>query len=224
MKQYNKNPRKINTESFSKLKRWLVEFGDLGCIVHDSETDEIICGNQRFEIFNIKNHDVVIEKEYAKPTNQGTVAEGYVIYAGERFKYRKVLWNDEQRELACVIANKAGGVFDFEILLGEFEFIDFGEIGFEESEFIDFKKFEEFNNNDNNVKSNTSTKQKTETEDSDESSDKNDVDDFKPDMVNIPVVINFSKDEYKEIELIKKKLSIKCDKKFIFELIKRTGV
>lgn len=120
MKHYHKNPRQITEKQFKQLQEWLEEFGDLSGIVHNIRTDEIIGGNQRAEAMHFMNGTKpTIERTYKKPTRTGTVKEGYFTYKGERINYRQVKWNDEKAERANMIANKAGGEFDFDIMANE---------------------------------------------------------------------------------------------------------
>lgn len=135
-KEYFKNPQKINAKQTSDLAIWMQELGDLGCVVHDLNSNEIISGNQRSKIVDLNSCEIEIVKEYEKPTAQGTVKQGYIIYEGERFGYRAVRWTPEKCEKANIIANKAGGEWDMKILGSEFDkttLIDFG---------FDFKDFD----------------------------------------------------------------------------------
>jgi len=56
--------------------------------------------------------EVVIEQKYKKPTKTGTVAEGYILLNGERFKYREVSWDAVKEKAANIAANKLAGEFD----------------------------------------------------------------------------------------------------------------
>lgn len=136
MKHYHKNPRQITEKQFSQLKEWLEEYGDLSGIVHNVKTDELIGGNQRAEAMYFIGNGAkpVITQRYKKPTKQGTIAQGYFEYKGERFNYRQVQWSAKKAEAANIIANKAGGSFDFDILANEFEVGDLLNWGFSEKE------------------------------------------------------------------------------------------
>jgi len=134
MKKYHKNPRILNEKQAALLKKTLIELGDLSGIVHDVNSDEIIGGNQRSDIFDINKCKIEIVKKYPKPTKTGTIAEGYVLWNDERYTYRKVKWTPKQCEKANVIANHAGGTWDFEILSQKFETSDLIDWGFEEWE------------------------------------------------------------------------------------------
>ena len=134
MNLYHKNPRQITERQYTDLQRWLGELGDLSGIVHDLNTDEVIGGNQRSRVFDINNCEIVVEHEQ-EPDKQGTVGLGYVIWQGHRYGYRQVRWTEKQCEQANIVANKAGGKFDFDLLANEFELDELLEWGFNESDF-----------------------------------------------------------------------------------------
>jgi hypothetical protein len=92
------------------LKRQLAEFGDLSGFVHNVRTGELVCGHQRMK--NIGEHEVHVEKSYEKPTATGTVAEGWIEYAGERFAFRQVDWPDEKARKAMLAANNVAGSWE----------------------------------------------------------------------------------------------------------------
>ena len=116
MKHYHKNPRQITAAQFERLQETLAELGDLSGIVHDLNSDEIIGGNQRLEALGIMNATPEIVERYDPPTETGTVALGYYIVNGERFSYRAVRWTPEQCEKANIVANLAGGDWNWDAL------------------------------------------------------------------------------------------------------------
>ena len=118
MKFYHKNPRQITNRQFDDLRSWLQELGDLSGIVHDLNSDEIVGGNQRARVFDVNQCEVVLTEGPHEPDGQGTVALGYVVWQDKRYGYRQVRWTPEQCEQANIIANKAGGSWDFEALKG----------------------------------------------------------------------------------------------------------
>lgn len=138
MKEYHKNPRKITAKQLEQLKANIKELGDLSGIVHDLNTDEIISGNQRSKIIDINNCEIEIIEKKKKPDQQGTVAVGYVIWQGQRLNYRQVRWTEQQREKACITANKLGGEFDYDILESQFDTNDLFGWGFKEEDFGSF--------------------------------------------------------------------------------------
>jgi len=136
MNKYHKNPRTLTKKQFELLKRDLQELGDLSGVVHDINSDEIISGNQRSEIFDVNSCRIEIIKEYKEPTKTGTVAEGFIYYKDERFSYRKVDWTPEQCEKANIVANKAGGSWDMDTLANMFDFDNLMDWGFSDKELI----------------------------------------------------------------------------------------
>lgn len=137
MKEYHKNPRKISKEELKQLEENIKELGDLSGIIHDVNTDEIIGGNQRSKVIDINNCQIEIIKEFEKPDAQGTLAIGYVIWQGTKLNYRKVDWDEKQREKANITANKLGGNFDL-ALLKNFQLKDLTNWGFDKSELYNF--------------------------------------------------------------------------------------
>jgi len=105
------NPRIISDEKLKLLKKALEEFGDLGGFVFNRKSKLLVGGHQRAKVFS-KDTKVFIEKKYVKPTRTGTIAEGYVIYKGERFKYREVIWDELKEKAANIAANKGAGEWD----------------------------------------------------------------------------------------------------------------
>lgn len=119
MKHYQYNPRQISKKEIAQLKKDLEELGDLGGVVHDLTTDEIIGGNQRSEaIEEIISGKLkpLITKEYKPKNKQGTVKVGFFEWRGEQFKYRAVRWDDKTRRRANIRANKAGGDWNWDLL------------------------------------------------------------------------------------------------------------
>ncbi len=117
------------------LRRWTREFGDLSGIVYDLNSQEIISGNQRGRVWDIANCEIVYTSQAEEPDEQGTVGIGYVIWEGSHYNYREVRWTPEQCEQANIIANRAGGSWDFDILGNQFEQADLLDWGFEPFEF-----------------------------------------------------------------------------------------
>jgi hypothetical protein len=150
LKQYHKNPRQITEKQYADLGKHLAALGDLSGIVHDLNTDEIIGGNQRSRVFNINACKIELTEGPHDPDEQGTVAHGFVIWQGKRFAYRQVRWTEKQCEQANIVANKAGGNWNFDLLANEFEFDELVEWGFDPIElgvidepFPEFKEYDE---------------------------------------------------------------------------------
>lgn len=129
---YKTNPRKISGKQMDELEKHLRQLGDLSGIVHDLNSGQIVGGNQRSKVFDIKNCKIVIEHTNDKPDEQGTVALGYVIWEGKRYNYRQVRWTKEQCDQANIIANKAGGTWDWDVLSQEFDSDMLRELGFDD--------------------------------------------------------------------------------------------
>jgi len=134
MKKYHKNPRTMTSRQDVDLRRWLRELGDLSGIVHDQNSDEIISGNQRARIMDINDCEITIIEDYDKADAQGTLAIGYVVWDGAKYNYRLVDWTPEQCEKANIIANKAGGDWDFDRLANEFDISDLLDWGWDVEE------------------------------------------------------------------------------------------
>jgi hypothetical protein len=136
MKLYHKNPRQITEKQYRDLSKWLQELGDLSGVVHDLNSDEIISGNQRCRVFDVNECEIEIIEERDGPDEQGTVAIGFVIWEGKKYNYRQVRWSKRQCEQANIVANQAGGAFDFDVLANQFEFSDLISWGFEQWELL----------------------------------------------------------------------------------------
>ena len=134
MKQYSKNPRKISEQQLQELESFLRELGDLSGIVHDLNSNQIIGGNQRSKVFDIDDCEIVVEHRMKRPDSQGTVALGYVIWEKKRYSYRQVRWTPKQCEKANIVANKAGGDWDEQLLAEFFKDSDLLKWGFTDDE------------------------------------------------------------------------------------------
>jgi len=135
LKHYRKNPRKITDQKFEQLGESLEHYGDLGGIVVNVSSGEVIGGNQRTRFFKEHESEVTIEKvSLASKDVQGTVAIGYIVYKGNRYNYREVEWDEATEMRANIIANKVTGFFDNEVLLSDFSEELLLETGFESFE------------------------------------------------------------------------------------------
>lgn len=115
-KEYHKNPRHITEDRKKELEQNMIELGDISGITHDLNTDEIISGNQRSKIIKLNECEIIITEKYANPTAQGTVKIGHVIWQGQKFNYRAVRWDENQRAKANITANALTGFWSHEIL------------------------------------------------------------------------------------------------------------
>jgi hypothetical protein len=105
------NPRVITDAQLGRLGKALERFGDLGGIVFNRRTGNLVGGHQRVKKFG-PEAQIVIEKLYGEPTPAGTVAEGYLLSFGERYSYREVDWSETDERIANIAANQHGGEFD----------------------------------------------------------------------------------------------------------------
>lgn len=139
MKQLKHNPRILDEAQEELLKASLEEFGDISGITHNIPTDEIITGNQRSKIIDIKKCKVEITNTFKKPDKYGTVAYGYIESEIGRMFYRQVEWDKSKCERACLAANKLGGIWDYIKLSDEFRIDELKKWGFHNNEIIHIK-------------------------------------------------------------------------------------
>lgn len=118
-----RNPRKISKRKQEALKKAIAQFGDLGSIIFNRRSKQLVGGHQRVAVIP-KDAPIHIEKHYETPTFTGTVAEGYVLVNGERFKYREVMWDDTTERAAMIAANAQGGEWDEDLLKEELDFLN----------------------------------------------------------------------------------------------------
>lgn len=129
------NPRTITDAKLKQLAKALEEFGDLGGFVYNRKSKQLVGGHQRAKLFGAA--EIVIEQNYKKPTRTGTVAEGYAMLKGGRFKYREVYWDSLKEKAANIAANKGAGEWDMP-KLGEW-FTELKELGLD----LDLTMFDE---------------------------------------------------------------------------------
>ena len=111
------NPRTMSEHSYGSLKDSIRRFGDLSGVTFNITTGNLVGGHQRVRAFKElldagATKAVTVDQRYAQPTPVGTVAEGFIIVAGERFKYREVQWSLDMEKAANIAANKIGGEFN----------------------------------------------------------------------------------------------------------------
>jgi hypothetical protein len=110
-----RNPRKITEKKLEMLRKSLDEFGDLSGLVFNIRTQQLEGGHQRTKALPLDS-DIIITQRYDIPTRTGTVAEGHVLIAGEKFKYREVDWDEDKAKAANIAANKHGGDWDLPLI------------------------------------------------------------------------------------------------------------
>lgn len=132
-----KNPRNITDKKLAMLKKSLETFGDLGGIVVNESSQQIVGGHQRVKALlggdgSIPEGAVRITKRFSEPTRTGTIAEGHIVAVGahmasERYPYRVVRWDESRERAANLSANKGAGEFDLDAVadwLGDLETAD----------------------------------------------------------------------------------------------------
>lgn len=112
MKEYKNNPRLITTTQYGDLTKSLKRLGDISGIVHDVETDEIICGNQRMAAIGFDDTCIRIVKKYETIQPDKTIAIGFIEKDDIVLNYRAVIFTESERAIASLSANKMGGTFD----------------------------------------------------------------------------------------------------------------
>lgn len=127
------NPRTISEHQLNILERALYKFGDLSGFVENKRSGNLVGGHQRLKVIP-KDCEVVVEKKYKTATRTGTVAEGYVIWEGERYNYRLVDWDGKTEKEANIAANKIGGEFDHAKLVEIMPDLDMDITGFTKDE------------------------------------------------------------------------------------------
>jgi len=104
----------ISDKGKSELQKSINRFGDISGIIHDIDTDEILCGNQRMKAIGFSDNDIKITEQFDKPLEDGTVAIGFIEKDGVLLNYRQVKLTEKERELVSLSANKMGGEFDYD--------------------------------------------------------------------------------------------------------------
>jgi len=111
-----KNPRKpFTADELKTFRDSLERFGDLGGIVRNRTTDQLIGGHKRIEAFRAATTVKVVATPQAKD-RQGTVALGYVLVDGTRFAYREVEWTRATEIAANLAANRWGAEWDWRLV------------------------------------------------------------------------------------------------------------
>ena len=117
IEKYEKNPRKISQDSFNVLKDSLKKYGDLGGIIIDCYSNQVIGGNQRSEALNLNSKNLIIDHIEPDITDALTIAWGHIMEGSERFPIRFIYCEDDHtRDVLNLAANKMGGDFDLALL------------------------------------------------------------------------------------------------------------
>jgi hypothetical protein len=109
------NPRRISDKKRAGLKKSVEKFGDLGAIVFNVETNELVSGHQRISTLT-GDEKIKITKKFDPPTAVGTTAIGTIEVGDELFAYREVKWDKKTQTEALLAANKHGGTWDADLL------------------------------------------------------------------------------------------------------------
>lgn len=109
------NPRTITPQKARALKKALIKYGDLGCVIFNKKTGHVVSGHQRLDALKADpNGRLDIEKTFQAPTKTGTVAEGIIFANGERYHYREVQWDDKTEKGAALACNTNAGNWQME--------------------------------------------------------------------------------------------------------------
>lgn len=112
----SRNPRKPWAASqVDAFRQSLVKFGDLGGIVRNLESNQLIGGHKRIEAFRQGQKVTIVAQPQAQDP-QGTVAHGYVIVDGARFGYREVRWAADLEAAANLAANRWAAEWDWQLV------------------------------------------------------------------------------------------------------------
>jgi len=148
IKPFSHNPRTISRKEAKLLRQDLEDLGDLGGVVHDLNSDQIVGGHQRLhvmfgyskkekeedeDVFNIHDADITIVNRYDPPTRTGTVADGYVTWKGERYSYRQVRFDEVKFRRANIVANLRKGNWNWDELANSFDNQDLATWGFDDA-------------------------------------------------------------------------------------------
>lgn len=108
-----KNPRKVTDKKLKALKKSMNEFGDLGGVVFNKRSGQLIGGHQRISLLK----DGVI--------TLGESGEfGFIEKDGHSFALRVVDWGADKEKAANIAANKGAGEWDWDQLKDWFKELD----------------------------------------------------------------------------------------------------
>lgn len=131
-----RNPRRISENKREMLRKSVDKFGDLSGLVFNRRTNSLVGGHQRSSIMP-PDSQIKITDKYEKPTAAGTIAEGYALINGEKWKYREVDWDEKTEAEAMLAANKHSGEWDrdgLKLLFADIPSLDISLAGFERVE------------------------------------------------------------------------------------------
>ncbi len=103
LKPNPKNPRKITDKKLKALKKSMNEFGDLGGVIFNKRSGQLIGGHQRISL--LKDGEISL----------GESGEfGFIIKDGQSFALRVVDWDESRENAANLAANKGAGEWDWD--------------------------------------------------------------------------------------------------------------
>lgn len=112
------NPRKISDAELAALKQSEEVFGDLGGIVFNRRTGNLVGGHQRVKTLD-PSWKIIDSEPEAIGTNitegdkkVGTVFVGWIDTPFGRISYREVDWDEKVEKAANLAANRHGGAWD----------------------------------------------------------------------------------------------------------------
>jgi hypothetical protein len=123
-----KNPRTIDPTLKAELGRFQKEFGDLGGIVYNRRTGQLVGGHQRLS--NLPKNAVI---DWSAPNDDGEIW-GMVRGKGHEWAVRAVDWDLETQRRACIVANNVmiQGRFEMEGLAEVLAEVSYDTVGFTE--------------------------------------------------------------------------------------------
>jgi hypothetical protein len=140
LRAFPANPRKITERRLTALRGNLADLGDLGGIVENvagadiapQTGGQIVGGHQRLRAmfgerageFAVGNAEIEIVATYDPPTAQGTVAEGFIVWRGGRYAFRRVTWDDAAFRRANFVANTGAGQYDWDVFANTIDVAD----------------------------------------------------------------------------------------------------
>ena len=115
---FAENPRRISKKRLDALRSSLADLGELGGVVHDLNSDQIISGNQHMRAIGKRGVRVEFIDEEHAPDAQGTVRVGFITWPGGSIPYRQVRWDADTCQRANIVANTDAGFWDWDALAG----------------------------------------------------------------------------------------------------------
>ena len=145
---YRYNPRKITSRQRTELGTALDELGDLSGVVLNRRTNQLVGGNQRSDIFDLNECEIILVLVNDEPDRQGTISIGFIKWKDALYNYREVDWDEATEAKANIVANKLGGDWDHAVLQEHFDAKDLLQWGFNKSELKWINKLEAFEGNE----------------------------------------------------------------------------